>query len=67
MAGNGGRIAGILSIVLAALAAVAGILNHASRHPRRELAFFIVGGVLLILGIVLIAAAGRKVQQIPGK
>jgi len=67
MAGNGGRVAGIISIVLSALAAVAGILNYLGRHPRRGLAALIACGVLLILGIVLIAATGRKSQVSPSQ
>lgn len=67
MAGSGGRVAGIISIVLSALAAIAGILNYVGRHPRRGLAALIACGVLLVLGIVLIAVAGRKSQQTPSQ
>jgi hypothetical protein len=66
MAGNGGRVAGIISIVLSGLAAVAGILNYLGRHPRRGLAALIACGVLLILGIILIAVSARKPTQSPG-
>jgi hypothetical protein len=51
---SGGRVAGIVSVVLSVLAAVAGILNYLGRHPRRGLAALIVCGVLLVLGIILI-------------
>ena len=65
MAGNGARVAGIVSIVVSVLAAVAGVLNFMSRHPRRGLAFLIACGVLLILGIVLVAVSSRKSSQAP--
>ena len=65
MAGNGGRVAGIVSIVLSALAAVAGILNYAGKHPRRGLVALIACGVLLVLGIVLIIVTRRGPQQTP--
>jgi len=65
MAGSGGRVAGIISIVLSALAAIAGTLNYVGRHPRRGLAALIACGVLLVLGIVLIVATSRKSQQSP--
>jgi hypothetical protein len=65
MAGNGGRVAGIISIVLSVLAAVAGILNYAGKHPRRGLVALIACGVLLILGIVLFVASRRGPQQTP--
>jgi hypothetical protein len=50
----GGRVAGIVSVVLSVLAAVAGILNYLGRHPRRGLAALIACGVLLVLGVILI-------------
>ena len=65
MAGNGARVAGIISIVLSALAAVAGILNYAGKHPRRGLVALVACGVLLILGIVLIVMARRGQPQTP--
>jgi apolipoprotein N-acyltransferase len=66
MAGSGGKVAGIISIVLSAAAAVVGILYFLSQHRLRGLAALIACGVLLILGIILIAAAGRKPTQSPG-
>jgi uncharacterized membrane protein YwaF len=65
MAGNGGRIAGVISIVLSALAAVFAILNYTSRHTRRGLAALIACGILLVLGIILIVAAARGSKQSP--
>jgi apolipoprotein N-acyltransferase len=65
MAGSGGRVAGIVSIVISVMAAVAGVLNLTSKHPRRGLAFLIACGVLLILGIILVVISGRKSTQAP--
>jgi hypothetical protein len=65
MAGNGAKIAGIISIVLSALAAVAAILNYVSKHPRRGLVALVGCGVLLILGIVLIVVTRRGSPQKP--
>jgi hypothetical protein len=65
MAGNVRRVAGIVSIIVSVLAAVAGVLNLMSRHPRRGLAFLIACGVLLVLGVVLVALSSRKSSQAP--
>ena len=65
MAGNGGRVAGIISIVIAAIAAVVGILNYAGKHPRRGLVALVGCGVLLVLGIVLIVVTRRGSTQKP--
>lgn len=65
MASNGGRTAGIVSIVISIMSAVAGILNLTSRHPKRGLAFLIACGVLLVLGIILVAVSARKSTQAP--
>ena len=62
---SGGRVAGLVSIVLSILAAVAGILNLVSHHPRRELAAFIACGVLLVLGVILIAVGGKASAKAP--
>jgi len=67
MAGNGRRVAGIVAIVISVLVAVFDIVYYMGRHPRRGPLVFLVCGVLLIVGIILIAAASRKTQQIPGK
>ena len=67
MAGSGRRVAGIVAVVLAVLAAVAGILNYMGHHPRRGIAAIVACAVLLILGIVLIAVAGRKSPQTPSQ
>jgi membrane protease YdiL (CAAX protease family) len=67
MAGNGGRVAGIVSIVLSILAAVVAILFYTSSHPKRGLALLVVCGVLLILGIVLVVMTGRKSPQVSGQ
>jgi hypothetical protein len=60
MGGNGGRIAGIIAIVLALISGVVSIIYYASRHTRRGLVLAIAFGVLLILGILLIVLTGRK-------
>jgi uncharacterized membrane protein len=59
MAAQGGRIAGIVSIVLSVAAGVGGLLYYLSRHTLRGLVLFIACGILLILGIVLVALRGR--------
>jgi hypothetical protein len=56
----GGRIGGIISVVLAAAAAVAGVLNYTTHHPRRGLAALIACGVLLVLGVVLVVVGRGK-------
>jgi len=58
--GGGGRIAGIIAIVLALISGVVSIIFYTSRHTRRGLLLAIAFGVLLILGILLIVLTGRK-------
>ena len=58
--GGGGRIAGIIAIVLALISGVVSIIFYTSRHTRRGLLLAIGFGVLLILGILLIVLTGRK-------
>ena len=41
MAGKGIRIAGIVAIVIAALAAVFTLLNFVTRHPQRAIGAFV--------------------------
>jgi hypothetical protein len=65
MAGNGGKVAGIISIVLSAIAAAAGIFYYTSGHPKRGLVALVGCGVLLILGIVLIVVTRRGSPQKP--
>ncbi len=63
---SGGRVAGIISVVLAVLAGVAGILNYAGHHPRRGLVALIAGAVLLVLGLVLIIVVRGSSRAQPG-
>lgn len=56
----GGRIAGIISIVLSLISGVVSIIYYTSRHTKRGLVLAIAFGVLLILGILLIVLTGRK-------
>ena len=65
MAGNGRRVAGIVAIVIAVLVGVVDIVYYMGRHPNRGIAVLIACGVLLVLGIVLLALGGRKSQQSP--
>jgi len=65
MAGNGKRIAGFVAIVLAVLVGVADIVRYMGRHPHRAIAILVACGVLLILGIVLVAVSSRKSSQAP--
>jgi len=67
MAGNGRKVAGIIAIVISALAAVAGILNYVGHHPRRGIAALVACAVFLILGIVLIALPGNGPRQTPSQ
>ncbi len=55
-----GKAAGVISIILAAGCAVAGILSYVNHHTRRGPAFLIACGVLLILGVILIIVGSRK-------
>ncbi len=63
MAGNGRRVAGIIAVVVAVLAGIADILFYMRPHPHRWIPVLIVCGVLLILGIVLVAVSSRKPPQ----
>ena len=65
MAGNGRRVAGIVAIVIAVLAGVGDIAYYMGLHPRRGIAVLIVCGVLLVLGIVLVAVPRRPSSQAP--
>ena len=56
----GGRIAGIISIVLSLISGVVSIIYYTSRHTKRGLVLAIAFGVLLILGILLIVLTGRR-------
>jgi hypothetical protein len=60
---SGGKIAGIVAIVLSAASAAGGIVFYLSRHTRRGLVLLIAFAILLILGIVLIISSGRKPAQ----
>jgi cyanate permease len=62
MAASSGGAAGIVSIVLGVAAGVGGILYYLARHTRRGIVLFIGCGVLLILGIVLIAIRKRPAR-----
>jgi hypothetical protein len=63
MTGNGMRIAGIVAIVIAALATIFALLNFLSHHPQRAIAAIVGCVVFLILGIVLIAMTARKSKK----
>jgi len=56
---NGGKIIGIIAIVVSLLAGVGGIL-YIGQHPHRGLTLLIAFVVLLVIGILLIVFAGRK-------
>jgi hypothetical protein len=60
LSGNGGRIAGIIGIVLALISGVISIIYYAGHHTKRGLVLAIAFGVLLVLGILLIVLTGRK-------
>jgi hypothetical protein len=60
MAGNGRRVAGFVAIVIAVLAGVVDIVFYMGLHPRRGIVVLIACGVLLILGIVLVAVSRRR-------
>jgi len=62
VAGKGIRIAGIIAIVIAAVAAIFAFLNLVTRHPQREIAAFVGCAVFLILGFVLITVKARKLK-----
>ena len=56
---NGGKIAGIIAIVLSLVAGVGGIL-YIGQHPHRSLALLIAFVILLVIGILLIVFSRRK-------
>ena len=60
MGGNGGRVAGIIAIVVALISGVISIIYYTSRHTKRGLVLAIAFGVLLILGILLIVLTRPK-------
>jgi glucose uptake protein GlcU len=55
----GGKTAGFITIILAVLAAVGGILFYANHHTLRGLILVIAAGALLIIGIIFIATGGK--------
>jgi hypothetical protein len=57
---SGGKIAGIVAILLSVASAVVGILYYLSRHTRRGLVLMIAFAILLIIGILLLVTSGRK-------
>jgi apolipoprotein N-acyltransferase len=57
---SGGRIAGIVSIVVSVGAGVVGVLYLLNHYPRRGLAALIAFAALMIFGIILLTAAGRS-------
>jgi hypothetical protein len=57
---GGGRIAGIIAIVLSLASGVVAILYYTGGHTRRGLVLVIAFGILLVLGILLVALTGRK-------
>ena len=63
MTRNGIRIAGIVAIVIAVLAAIFAVLNFVSRHPQRTIAAFVGCVAFLILGILFTAVAARKPKK----
>jgi len=57
---GGGRVAGIIAIVLSLASGVFGIVNYTGGHPKRGLVLVIAFAILLVLGILLVALTGRK-------
>jgi drug/metabolite transporter (DMT)-like permease len=55
----GGKTAGFITIILAVVAAVGGVLFYVNHHTLRGLILAIAAAALLVLGIVFIATAGR--------
>jgi glucose uptake protein GlcU len=63
MTRDGIRIAGIVALVLAALAAAFALLNFVNRHPQRAIGAFVGCVVFLILGIILTSMTARKSKK----
>jgi hypothetical protein len=64
MTRNGIRIAGIVAIVIAALAAIFALLNFLTHHPHRTIGAVVGCAIFLILGIALIAMTARNSQKL---
>jgi len=56
----GGKIAGVVSIVLSLVSAAGGVVFYLGHHTKRTLALAIIFVVLLVIGIVLLVRSGRK-------
>jgi hypothetical protein len=55
----GGKTAGFITLILAVIAAVGGILFYVNHHTLRGLILVIGAGALLIVGIIFLVTAGR--------
>jgi glucose uptake protein GlcU len=63
---SGGRVAGIISFVLAVVAAAGGVFLYTSRHPTKGLAAVIACAVLVILGVILFVTSRGPSKTQPG-
>ena len=54
------KIAGIIGIVLALLAGIGGIYRITGNHTKTGVVLLLTFGILLIIGILLVALPGRK-------
>jgi hypothetical protein len=66
MTGNGRRVAGFIAIVVAVIVGVFDLVYYMGRHPHRGIVIIIVCGVLLVLGVVLVAIKGSQPKKVSG-
>jgi len=59
---TGGKVAGLIAVVLAVALAAFDLLGYMAHHPKRGIAILVVGAILLVAGIILLVARGGASQ-----